>query len=244
METQTTRPKWLGWIAKLLLVLFVALGLLLLVLLLGRQHFEPNLESVKPFCQSPKELSALPPNIHVPPDLQQAVRSALAHFPDLQTAQITFRYASISATMQAQPVLNWSVFSREDRAYIIKVNDNQGAVKTLDFSKMPADVQEGWIGHELGHIWDYHQRSTFSVLGLGVNYLLSQRFHQQVEIFADRIAVFRGLGEESADGMEYVFSATELSPAYLKNLQENYLSAEELRSMMEEYWQACQLDAQ
>lgn len=146
--------------------------------------------------------------------------------------------------MQAQPVLNWSVFSREDRAYIIKVNDNQGAVKTLDFSKMPADVQEGWIGHELGHIWDYQQRSTFSVLGLGVNYLLSQRFHQQVEIFADRIAVFRGLGEESADGMEYVFSATELSPAYLKNLQENYLSAEELRSMMEEYWQACQLDAQ
>lgn len=242
MGKRTIQSRWIRRTIKSLLWIFIGLVVLLVGLLVFGDSFRSDLTGIKPLCHSPEALINLPSNIKTPPDLREPVLAALAHFPELKSARITFRYASISATMNAQPVFNKAIFSRDNREYVIRVNDNRGEVTTLQFASVPPDIQEGWIGHELGHILDYQQRSTFSILGLGVNYLLSERFKQHIELFADRAAVFKGLGEESAEGMEYVFSFAELSPEYLQHLRENYLSAEELRTLNAEYTQACQLE--
>ena len=67
--------------------------------------------------------------------------------------------------MQAQPKF-LSIFKKsENRSYLIIINKNFNIEnKEFVIYDIPSEALIGWIGHELGHITDYNNRSGVNLL--------------------------------------------------------------------------------
>ncbi|MDA8886071.1 hypothetical protein OAD66_04860 [Bacteroidia bacterium] len=54
--------------------------------------------------------------------------------------------------------------------------------------RIPSDVMIGWLGHELGHVLDYKERSYWNLMWFGILYYFSKSFFIKAEITADKNA--------------------------------------------------------
>ena len=162
---------------------------------------------------------------------------ALSYFPDLINTKIDFQFKkNISGSvMQAQPkVGSLFVHAKDNRSYKIKISrylfleDNPIPIEDL-----PKDVFLGWIGHELGHIQDYLNRSSLNLLGFGMKYYLSDAFITKAEIAADSYAVAHGLGEKIIATKNFVLNHDQIPLAYKQKIEALYLSPGEILSMVD-----------
>jgi len=209
-----------------------------------QEEFYPLKEAVQEVkCKLDTTKQKFKALINCPKEILPAARLALRGFPDLANADIKFAYkplTTVNATMLAQPQVDNNILDKIKRKYIIYVNNNKGRLKGLKFSKMPRDIQVGWIAHELGHIVDYSKRGALSMMGMGLNYVTSPKFKHKVEHAADIIAINRGFGVELKKGVQYLLSHPDVSLKYKLKIKKHYLSVADIERHHQEYLRSCQ----
>lgn len=170
----------------------------------------------------------------VPSFVQECFVEAWTAFPDLHTHQVRVRMRPLgNTTMQAQPVLDWQLWSREKRRFVIDLNNRISLSLPLKPQDLPRKVLVGWFAHELGHVADYQQRSVLSLLFYGLGYLLSARRRSAIEREADLYAIRAGMGDYILATKRFIVEHKEIPSSYKARIERYYLSIEEIALLLE-----------
>lgn len=173
----------------------------------------------------------------IPASIENEVRIALSHYPELLETPIEFKFKKDikKSFMQAQPKFSGILQNRNNRSYFIMISDKL-KIEGEEFgvNELPTDVLIGWIGHELGHIMDYRDRSGVNLLIFGVRYLISNKHIREAERAADTHAVNHGMGEYILATKDFILSHAHLSEVYKARIKRLYLSPEEIMELVEE----------
>ena len=123
---------------------------------------------------------------------------------------------------------------KENRAYKIKVSRHLELFdEMLPIEELPNEVLLGWLGHELGHIMDYIDRSAVNLVSFGVKYFLSTSFVTEAEVAADSYSVSSGLGPAIIATKDFVLNHERLPEAYKNKIRALYLSPGEILSLVD-----------
>ena len=135
--------------------------------------------------------------------------------------------------MQAQPRFASFFKAKENREYIILISRKiqiEGEEFTMD--DIPSDVKVGWIGHELGHIMDYRERTNIGMLIFGIKYLVSPLHIKEVERAADTYAIQHGMGDYILMTKNFILDNAHLSEKYKERIRNLYISPEEVMELI------------
>ncbi|RXG27018.1 hypothetical protein [Leeuwenhoekiella marinoflava] len=173
----------------------------------------------------------------IPQSIEKEARIALSYYPQLTETNISLKFKNDikKSTMQAQPVFKSLLKPRKNRDYVIfiskKVKIEEEAFKITD---IPSDVLIGWIGHELGHIMDYRNRSSLGLIWFGIKYLYFPKFIREAERAADTFAVAHGMGEYILKTKDFILNHAHISELYKARIKSLYLSPEEIMMLINE----------
>src|SRR5690606_18938406 len=95
--------------------------------------------------------------------------------------------------------------------------------------RVPFDIVVGWIGHELGHITDYLDRSSINLALFGLRYYYSNTFIKQAEISADTFAVQAGLIDYLVVSKQFGRDPKYFPQDYIDKLNSLYPSIEDVK---------------
>ncbi|MBU3010305.1 hypothetical protein KO506_02720 [Polaribacter vadi] len=173
----------------------------------------------------------------IPNKIQERVEVALKYFPQLADIKIEFKLKKNikKSTMQARPTFDSFFRSKKNRKYLIliskkfKISDKE--FSTLD---IPDDIFIGWIGHELGHIMDYQDRSRFNLIWFGLKYLFSENHIVEAERAADSFAVKHKMEDYILKTKNFILNHAEISEVYKNRMRRYYLSPEEIMFLVED----------
>ncbi len=176
-------------------------------------------------------------NKTMPLILEGAVKEALAYFPELKETDITFEFRkNISgAVMQAQPrILSLFVDGKEGRKYRVKIS------RALEFGEVMVPIEEiphdalvGWIGHELGHVMDYINRSSTNMMHFGAKYFLSKKKIIEAELTADGYAIGCGMGHQILANKDFILNNDGFEESYKDKIRNLYMSPKQILSLQE-----------
>ncbi len=174
-------------------------------------------------------------NKYIPEIIRKEAITALRYFPELKNTEIRFQFKKDikKSTMQAQPT--WASFfkGKKGRGYIIliskKIKIDQEAFTIED---IPSDVITGWLGHELGHVMDYRDRSSLGMVFFGIKYLFSKAHIKEVERAADTFAIMHGMGEYIIKTKNFILDHAQISETYKKRIRSFYMSPEEVMELI------------
>ena len=129
-------------------------------------------------------------------------------------------------TFQHHLVLEVSVFDilfkkKENRQYIVYLNSKTDKSTGLALEDLSFNALVGWIGHELGHLVDFTQKSNWKVIKTG-SYYFSKKKKANYERSIDLITINHGLGYALYEGMQFVYENENMSDDYRENLMDNY----------------------
>ncbi len=173
----------------------------------------------------------------IPKSIEDEIRVALSHYPELLETPIEFKFKKKiqKSFMQAQPKFSGLLKKRKNRSYYIMISESFSIEdEKFGVNEIPSDVLIGWIGHELGHIMDYRDRGGFNMIVFGIKYLLSSNYIREAERAADTYAVNRGMGEYILATKDFILSHAHLSEVYKARIKRLYLSPEEILELVEE----------
>ncbi len=174
-------------------------------------------------------------NKEIPLSIKDQVEVALTHYPQLKDTPIAFRFKKEikKSTMQAQPTYASIFKSRKNRAYVILISE-KFHIEEEEFSILDVedDVLIGWIGHELGHVMDYRDRSTLNMISFALKYLFSTTHIQEVERAADTYAVKHGMYQYILATKNFILNNTSISPKYKNRIKRLYMSPEEIMELV------------
>lgn len=174
----------------------------------------------------------------IPWEIKDAVVEALAYFPELAGVRIDFEFKDRinGAVMQAQPrVLTLLVTGKENREYRIKITRELDlGDEILAIEDVPHDALVGWIGHELGHIMDYKDRSTVNMMHFGMRYMMSNKRLTEAEIAADTYAISCGMGHQIQTVKNYILNQEGFDEKYRNKIRDLYMSPAQILSLQEE----------
>jgi len=137
--------------------------------------------------------------------------------------------------MQAQPRFASFFKRKENREYVILISRNiqiEGEHFTME--DIPSDVKVGWLGHELGHVMDYRERTNFGMLIFGIKYLFSSAHIKEVERTADTYAIAHGMGDYILKTKNFILDNASLSEKYKERIRRLYISPEEVMELINE----------
>src|SRR5690606_27343162 len=170
-------------------------------------------------------------NKEIPKIIEANVLKALSYYPELQNTHIRFEFKQHikKSVMQAQPAALSLLRKKENRIYKINISDLFRLINTaISIHQIVDSIMIGWIGHELGHIMDYESRSTWSIIGFGISYLLSKKFIQRAEFTADTFAVTHGLGAYIIETKRFILEHADIPQAYKDRIARLYTSPDEI----------------
>ncbi len=177
------------------------------------------------------------PHKKIPKSIEKEVRIALMHYPELKDIPIEFKFKKNikKSVMQAQPTFGALFQSKDKRDYTILISEKFKITgeefKTVD---VPSDVLVGWLGHELGHIMDYQNRSGINLIGFGFRYVFLKEFVKKAERAADSFAVTRGMSDYILITKRFILDNSDIHPTYKERIKQYYLSPDEILEMVEE----------
>lgn len=173
----------------------------------------------------------------IPESIKKEVLTALAFYPELYDTSIEFKFKDRikKSTMQAQPKFSSFFGSKENRKYIILISRSI-QIEDEDFTMddIPSDVKVGWIGHELGHVMDYRERTNFGMLIFGIKYLFSSKAIREIERTADTFAVTHGMGDYILKTKDFILENADISEKYKARIRRLYISPEEVMELINE----------
>lgn len=173
----------------------------------------------------------------IPQEITKPVLEALSFFPELADVDITFAFKEkISGSiMQAQPrVFSLLVDTKENRKY--KINITRELVFgdiIIPIEEVPYDALVGWIGHELGHIMDYMDRTTTGMMRFGAKYILSNKKVIEAELTADGYAIGCGMGQHIMANKNFILNNENFEEAYKDKIRNLYMSPSQILSIQE-----------
>lgn len=173
----------------------------------------------------------------IPESITDEVSVALSHYPELKDIPIEFRFKKKikKSFMQAQPKFSGLFKNKKNRSYFVMISESFHIEnEEFSISEVPSDVLIGWIGHELGHIMDYQERSGLNLIGFGISYLTSNKFIKEAERAADTFAVSHGMGDYILATKDFILNHAHLSTVYKDRIRKLYLSPEEILLLVEE----------
>ncbi|MBB6682707.1 hypothetical protein H4O20_14760 [Aequorivita sp. 609] len=171
----------------------------------------------------------------IPENIKKEVIEAISYYPELYDTAIEFKFKNNikKSTMQAQPRFASFFKSKENREYVILISRNiqiEGEKFTID--DIPSDVIIGWIGHELGHVMDYRNRTNVGMLIFGLKYLFSSAHIKEVERAADTYAIAHGMGDYILKTKNFILDNANLSEKYKDRIRRLYISPEEVMELI------------
>ncbi|MBO6515940.1 MAG: hypothetical protein JJ975_05250 [Bacteroidia bacterium] len=167
-----------------------------------------------------------------PPEIAKEASAALKGYPELHDVFIEFKWGAIASKsfMLAQPVPSSLLLPRAKRRYQIIMKQrffvNNPNMKD---GRVPHEVIVGWLAHELGHVLDYKDRSSWNLMWFGVKYYFFSNFLRKAEITADRNAVERGYIHEIVESKEFGRNPLYFPSDYIKKLNKFYPSVATVR---------------
>ncbi len=181
--------------------------------------------------------SKLYDNKIIPTIILNEARIALSHYPELDNVSIEFKFKPSlrQSVMKAQPKLNSVFKAKNRRAYVILMSKTftlDGT--TLHLKDIPKNVLIGWLGHELGHIMDYKERSTLNLIFFGLKYFLSGNYIRKAERIADSYAVQSGMKDYILDTKSFILNHSDLSEKYKARIKRLYVSPNEILNIVKE----------
>ncbi|PRD48244.1 M48 family metalloprotease [Sphingobacterium haloxyli] len=176
-------------------------------------------------------------NKKIPKVIEQLALKALSYYPELENAHIRFVFSRKlkKSVMAARPVVNTLLQSRNKRAYAILISPVFKLTQSIEpIHHLPEEVLIGWLGHELGHIMDYEQRTVWGVAKFGLLYWLSKRYVRKAERVADTFAVNRGMASYLLSTKTFILGHSELSTRYKEKIARLYLSPDDIVELVSE----------
>lgn len=174
-------------------------------------------------------------NKKIPEEIRKQAMKALSFYPELRDQPIEFKFKKNikKSTMQAQPRFSGVFKKKGNRGYIILIS-KKFQIEDDSFSILDVEdkVLIGWLGHELGHIMDYKNRSSLGMIWLGAKYLLSAKYIQKVERQADTYAVLHGMGEYILATKNFILRRSGITEKYRDRIKRLYLSPEEIMQLV------------
>jgi hypothetical protein len=173
----------------------------------------------------------------IPESIEKEVLEALSFFPELYDTPIEFKFKDKikKSTMQAQPKFSSILSSKENREYIILISRSiQIDHKDFTMKDIPSDVKVGWIGHELGHIMDYRDRTNLGMIIFGMKYLFSPNAIREIERTADTYAIAHGMGDYILKTKDFILENADISDRYKARIRRLYISPEEVMEIINE----------
>lgn len=173
----------------------------------------------------------------IPESIREEAIAALEYFPELYDTAIEFKFKNKikKSTMQAQPKISSIFRNKENRKYVILIS-REIHIDDKDFTidDIPSDVIIGWLGHELGHLMDYQDRTTFGLIILGAKYLFSNKSIRKVERTADTYAISQGMGDYILMTKNFILDNSDISEKYKARIRRLYISPEEVMELINE----------
>ena len=167
----------------------------------------------------------------IPKDLLDEAKAALAFYPELKDVAIEFKYKEDikKSFMQAQPDFGNLFKGKNDRSYNIYISSRFLIEdEEIVMDDVPSDVLIGWLGHELGHIMDYRNKSAVGLMIFGMRYVTSANYIKKAERVADTYAVNHGMGDYILATKDFILNHSHLSESYKARIARLYLSPEEI----------------
>ncbi|WP_339708374.1 hypothetical protein [uncultured Kriegella sp.] len=172
-----------------------------------------------------------------PLSIKKEAGIALDFYPELKHTPITFKFKDQikKSTMRAQPNF-WSLFkSRKKRAYVILISKKfKISGKEFLTENVPKNILIGWLGHELGHVMDYKNRSSLNLIWFGMKYTFSGSYIKEAERAADSFAVAYGMGQYILDTKNFILNHADIDSKYKKRIKKYYLSPEEIMALVKQ----------
>ena len=173
----------------------------------------------------------------IPESIKKEVIEAISFYPELYDTAIEFKFKDNikKSTMQAQPRFASFFKRKENREYVILISRNiqiEGEHFTME--DIPSDVKVGWLGHELGHVMDYRERTNFGMLIFGIKYLFSSAHIKEVERTADTYAIAHGMGDYILKTKNFILDNASLTEKYKERIRRLYISPEEVMELINE----------
>lgn len=180
-------------------------------------------------------------NKTIPESVYKEAKTALSFYPDLEDIEIEFFFKDNikKSFMQAQPRFSNIFKGKNERSYNIYMS-TKFAIEDEEFSmaEIPSEVLVGWLGHELGHVMDYREKSAFGLIIFGVRYITSDKYIKEAERTADSYAVTHGMGEYILATKDFILNNSKLSQTYKDRIARLYLSPEEILVLVNELEEA------
>lgn len=175
------------------------------------------------------------PKAVIPESIKNEIETALSFYPELKDTAINFEFKKNikKSTMQAQPTASSFLKRKGQRSYNIFISETvKISGEVLYTVDMPQEVLIGWIGHELGHVMDYKNRSNLNLMWFGVKYLLSDNHIATAERAADTYAVQSGMEQYILKTKDFILSQANLEQSYIARIKKYYLSPEEIMEII------------
>lgn len=173
----------------------------------------------------------------IPESIREEAITALEYFPELYDTAIEFKFKKSikKSTMQAQPKISSIFRNKKNRKYVILIS-REIHIDDEDFTidDIPSDVIIGWLGHELGHLMDYQDRSSVGMIIFGAKYLFSNKSIKKVERTADTYAIGKGMGEYILKTKSFILDNADISERYKARIRRLYISPEEVMELINE----------
>ncbi|SFJ11680.1 hypothetical protein SAMN05443431_104233 [Olleya namhaensis] len=179
--------------------------------------------------------NVLYPQSTIPESIKDEVETALSYYPELKNTAINFEFKKNikKSTMQAQPTASSFLKRKGKRSYNIFISETVKISGEVYYTKdMPKDVLIGWIGHELGHVMDYKNRSNLNLMWFGIKYLLSDNHIATAERSADTYAVQSGMEDYILKTKDFILSQANIDQSYIARIKKYYLSPEEIMEII------------
>ena len=173
----------------------------------------------------------------IPQSILNEAKIALSYYPELKDVEIEFKFKDDikKSFMQAQPKRTNLFKGKDDRTYNIFIS-SRFLIEKEEFSMadVPSDVLIGWLGHELGHIMDYRDKTAMGLVIFGLKYITSDNYIKEAERAADTYAVNSGMGDYILATKDFILNHSHLSDTYKRRIARLYLSPEEIIVMVNE----------
>lgn len=171
----------------------------------------------------------------IPKNILDEAKTALSFYPGLEDVEIEFKYKKgiKKAFMQAQPRFGNLFKGKKNRSYYVFMS-SRFLIQDEEFSinEVPSEVLIGWLGHELGHIMDYRDKSAMKLVKFGTQYITSDNFIKKAERTADTYAINHGMGNYIFATKDFILNHSNLSDSYKRRKARLYLSPAEILAMV------------
>ena len=146
-------------------------------------------------------------NKKVPKEIEKQALLALSFYPELKDTKIIFRLKKRNTPLTSRPRITSVFRGKKRRAYVITIStQSKDYLSPILFSKLPYNAQVGVLGHEIGHIIYYKEKSSFQLIGLSFK-LFNSDFVDSFEFNTDQRTIEHGLGYQLLDWSIFVRKA-------------------------------------